>query len=336
MFEPINFSIMNETDVREEILAPFIHRLGYRTGGDNQVLREIPLRYPYNYIGKKNHSKDPILRGKPDYILEAKGKVRWVLEAKAPDQEISADILEQAWSYANHAEVRAVYFAISNGRVFQLYQTNKSPGGNPIFSINYEDFDKNFTQIENILSPLSILRDNPDIILDMGKPLAPGFRSIIKVVGGYINYESNSVGIAAINQLQTAVTEGDVQRNESGEMIAYLRVLSPIRAFQELNEKLGLSSFEMLSKSEMLSSNPESPTSFVYDYEIAFQKGEKLYNLQNWEPFFLPGPLTCRVKAEAKGIIIGTTFAGIFVVHTQYRESSVEIKSTGKFELKIS
>ena len=62
--------------------------------------------------------KDPLLRGKADYILEASGKVRWVIEAKAPDVQIDIDAIEQAWSYASHAEIRAVYFVLSNGKEF--------------------------------------------------------------------------------------------------------------------------------------------------------------------------------------------------------------------------
>ena len=79
------------------------------------VIREQSLRYPRKFLGRKDLSKDPELRGKADYILEAKRKVRWVLEAKAPDGQITQDDIEQAWSYANHPEVRAVYFVLCNG-----------------------------------------------------------------------------------------------------------------------------------------------------------------------------------------------------------------------------
>ncbi len=40
LFEPIDFSKLNEQDVREEILAPIIRHLGYRRGTSNDVIRE--------------------------------------------------------------------------------------------------------------------------------------------------------------------------------------------------------------------------------------------------------------------------------------------------------
>lgn len=114
------FERFNETDVREEIITPLLHRLGFKSGTENDIIREQSLRYPREFLGRKNPKKDPVLRGKADYILEAKGRVRWVIDAKAPDVLIDDDAIEQAWSYANHAEVRAVYFAVCNGRTLTV------------------------------------------------------------------------------------------------------------------------------------------------------------------------------------------------------------------------
>jgi len=94
LFEPISFQNLNEADVREEILAPLIRRLGYRSGTEHNVIREQSLRYPRAFIGRKDSKKDPILRGVADYILEAGSAVRWVIEAKAPDVEIDIDTIE--------------------------------------------------------------------------------------------------------------------------------------------------------------------------------------------------------------------------------------------------
>ena len=96
MFEPIEFSGLNETDVREEILSPLIRALGYRSGTIHNVIREQSLRYPKAFLGRKNPKKDPILRGKADYILEAHGSIRWVIEAKAPDVIVGLDEIEQS------------------------------------------------------------------------------------------------------------------------------------------------------------------------------------------------------------------------------------------------
>jgi len=78
MFEVANIENLNETDVREQILAPLIRKLGYKSGTENNVIREQFLKYPKLSLGRKNQ-KDPLLRGKADYILEAYRKVNWVM-----------------------------------------------------------------------------------------------------------------------------------------------------------------------------------------------------------------------------------------------------------------
>ena len=98
---------LNEADVREEIIAPLIRELGYQSASAHNVFREQSLRYPRIYSGRKGAQKDFVLRGKADYIREAGGAVRWVIEAKAPACPINADDIEQAWTYANHPGVRA-------------------------------------------------------------------------------------------------------------------------------------------------------------------------------------------------------------------------------------
>lgn len=90
----IDFTRLNETDVREEIIAPLIRELGYRSSTEHNVLREQSLRYPRLSLGRKDTRKDPLLRGKADYILEAGGLVRWVIEAKAPTCDIDIDEIE--------------------------------------------------------------------------------------------------------------------------------------------------------------------------------------------------------------------------------------------------
>ena len=45
-------------DVREEILAPLLSYLGYKTGTPSNIIREQSLRYPRAFIGKKNTRKE--------------------------------------------------------------------------------------------------------------------------------------------------------------------------------------------------------------------------------------------------------------------------------------
>ena len=58
----MDFTGLNEADIREEVIAPLIRTLGYRSNTEHNVTREWPLRYPYNYLGRKNPKKDPFCR----------------------------------------------------------------------------------------------------------------------------------------------------------------------------------------------------------------------------------------------------------------------------------
>ena len=75
-FPVYDFNSLNETDIREEIIAPLLRYLGYRSGTSNNIIREQPLSYPKEFLGKKKKN-DPILRGRADYICDVKGQVKW-------------------------------------------------------------------------------------------------------------------------------------------------------------------------------------------------------------------------------------------------------------------
>src|ERR1700739_4327959 len=194
MLEPIQFENLNEADVREEVIAPLLRRLGYKSGTPNNVIREQSLRYPRLSLGRQDPRKDHELRGTADYILEIENRLRWVLEAKAPDPAIGVDDVEQAWSYANHPEVRAIYFALCNGRSLAVYRTSYGPEVPPVLSVTYDRFDQDFQLIENLLGPGALLRDFPNTAIDVGIPIAPGLRSIARITNGLVRYNTNSLG----------------------------------------------------------------------------------------------------------------------------------------------
>lgn len=333
MFEPLQFEKLNETDIREEILAPLVRILGYRSGTIHNVIREQSLRYPRAFIGRKNAQKDPLLRGKADYILEANGKVRWVIEAKAPDVNIDSDAIEQAWSYANHAEIRAVYFVLTNGKTLQIFQTNQGPNLGPIFSATYKELDEKLPHIKNILTPEAILRDHPEITPDLGKPLGPGLRSFVRITNGLIKYEKSSLGLRVLSELQTGIAEGAIERDEEGRMVAYVRTTGPSRSLQELNERLGLSTFEMLSPDGSISTDPGKPTTFLYEDTVILPKGEELLDLNTWKNVILPVNISCRVVAEARGFLSGNKLAGGFITRMNYLEIRMTVDMVGSFEV---
>lgn len=333
---PIPFEDLNETDIREEVLAPLIRQLGYRSGTPNNVIREQSLRYPMLSLGRKDPKKDPALRGKADYILEAQRRVRWVIEAKAPEISIGKDDVEQAWTYANHPEVRAVYFALCNGRHLLVFRTVHGPESPPVLLLTYEQLELDFQILWNLLSPEALLRDFPDVQIDVGLPIAPGLRSIARITNGVIRYESNSAGLVVLNELQTGVKEGAVERDSNGGLVAFLKTAGPSRSLQELNERLGLSAFEMTSTDSQLSTEPAHPTVFRYVHSIVLPAGESILDLNTWRHIQLPHNITCNVQAEARGSFAKGTFSGAFATAMHYLEANRSVHMSGSFEIHLA
>lgn len=335
-FEPLDFDQLNETDVREEILAPLLRELGYRAGTNNNIIREQSLRYPRSHLGRKEPRKDPELRGKADYIAQADRKIRWTIEAKSPTTGITTDEIEQAYTYANHPEVRAVYFCICNGRELRIYQTNRGPDADPLLVLPYEELNRSFQVVENLLSPASLLRDHPDQELDFGRPIGPGLRSIVRITGGHITYIENSLNLPQLRGLTVTITTGAVERSETGQLIAFLRTQSPFVSFQKLNERLGLSHFEVVSEDDVVSTDPTRPTEFSSVQEVIIPAGEKILDLQTWQEVQLTGNLPCRTYTLAKGILVQQDFVGDFYVEITYVELKATIEIVGKFEIHLA
>jgi hypothetical protein len=335
MLEPLSFEGLNEADIREEVIAPLLRRLGYRSGSRNDVIREQSLRYPRLSLGRKDRQRDPELRGKADYILEVEKRLRWVIEAKPPKVGIGGDDIEQAWTYANHPEVRAIYFAICNGRTLVVYRTVEGPEVPPVLSLKYENFERNFQRLENLLGPEALSRDFPHETLDVGIPLARGLRSMARITNGMVRFEKNNLGLRLLSELQMSVREGAVERDEENRMIAFLSTVGPSRSLQELNERLGLSKFEMISTDSQLSVNKERPTVFVYENRVILPAGERLLDLQSWKEIELPMNLTCDISASASGVFDDAVFSGIFTTSMKYL-GGLAIDMSGSFEMYLA
>lgn len=336
MFTPLSFEKFNESDVREEVIAPLLRRLGYKTGGENNITREQLLRYPKISLGRKDPKKDPELRGKADYIMEVGGRLRWVLEAKAPEVAIDVDAIEQAWTYSNHTEIRAIYFVLCNGRTLSVFRTVHAPDADALLSLNYEELETKFQLLTNLLSPEALMRDFPSLEVDVGLPIASGLRSIARITNGMIRYEQNSLGLALLNDLQVAITSGAVEREESGRLIAFLKTASPSRFLQELNERLGLAQFEMISEHTQLSTDIQSPTVFSSRNTIILPAGEEALDLTTWRRTKLLMNITCDVTVKAQGVYKERLFSGVFESILRYHEFGLDVALSGSFEIHLA
>jgi hypothetical protein len=334
-FPPFEFATMNESDVREEIVAPLLRRLGYRSGTGNNVIREQALSYPRNFLGRKKNS-DPILRGRADYLCVAKGRVKWVIEAKAPDAELTKEVEEQSWSYANHPEIRAVYFCLTNGKEFKVFQTNKGAEAGAIFHCKYEQIPSSLIIIENILSPDSILRDHPELEIDTRPPLGPGLRSLVRITNGLITFHGNTLDLQPLTGLNITVTQGSVERNENNKLEAYIETTVPYQSLQRLNEKLGLHSLRLLNEDGSLSTNRATPSTFVSTSYHVLPAGEPVLNLLTWreEPF--PMNIRTRVVTMASGHLDGSTFLGRFDAELLYEELKFSVGLAGSFDMHLA
>lgn len=330
----LRFEEMNEADVREEVIAPLIRRLGYRTGTDNNVIREQLLRYEFVFLGRKDPGKDPQVRGKADYILEAEKRVRWVIEAKAPQVEIDRTVVEQAWSYANHPEVCAVYFAICNGKLFMVYRTSDGPQPQAMLRLSNSEMEAKYQAIASLLEPASLIRDFPSYKADYGKPIGQGLRSLARITQGLVTY-GESPGMASfLKEFSTWIADGSIQRNESGCLVAFLKTVSPFRSIQRVNEKLGFADFEMVSADSELSSEEARPTVFTYENKLVLPAGTEFLNPLSGQPIILPQDIPCELSTVARGVYRDRELRGTF--QANFRYPTLPLTLDGAFKIHLA
>lgn len=336
MFEPIDFENLNEADIREEVIAPLLKELGYRSSGEHNIIREQSLKYPRKFLGRKKPNKDPLLRGVADYICVAGGKVQWVIEAKPPGVDLDLNDIEQSYTYACHPEVRAVYFCVCNGRELRIYQTSQSPDMPPLKCFSYENFSSSLGAIRGILGPDEILRDFPEQEPDIGEPIGPGLRSVVRIANGKIVYKASTLDNPAFEGMVIGVTGQAVERNEDGHLVALLKTQSFHEEFQRNNEKLGLDIFEAVSKDRTVSTDKSKPTVFIGEKHFILPAGEKILDINTWKHLVLPFNITCQTKTTARGFLNQKQFTGEFEAEIFYVESNMTVGLKGDFMIELA
>ncbi len=334
---PASLDGFNEADVREEIIAPLLRHFGYRARSCANIIREQSLRYPREFLGRKNPHRDPPLRGRADYILDVDGLVRWTIEAKPPSAPISTDDVEQAYSYARHPEVRAVYFALMNGAEFRVYQTDRAPDAPPLLTVFYADLPAATVRLENLLGPNAIRRDFPLVTPDVGQPIGPGLRSLVRIVSGIVEFQESEPAAPLLREISLFVTDGAIEHDVDGTLMLHAEAQSPFRSINRFNERMRLSRLALTSPDTVLSTSAESPTVFQQDLRVTVPAGETFPNLMAEEEFILHRNLDCRSTTVARGILKANRFVGRFRQRYEYihvpdiGESSV-INASGQFE----
>lgn len=330
LFGTYNLEAMNETDVREIIVRPLLHALGYQQGTDANILTEKTLRYSKIFLGRKNPDKDPDLVGRADYICEVISFGRWVVEAKSPSHELTVDDAHQAHTYAAHPEIGAIFSLLTNGREFKLYRISEPDL--PIFSWQTEETEQYLMNITNLLGPEAI-KQRVHVPVDLGKPLAVGLNSTAAMVGGHIVYEhhrSNAqlfANISTSDGMRASVIGKTVGRTEDGRIKGVLEVAGPYSAFDALNKSAGLTTYDFFTSDEYVSRDIEKPTIFQNTVIATIAVGTPIPALPGNPPGLggspLPFGMTMNIFTEAVGYFDNNRFKGTFEIFYDIRFENV-------------
>ncbi|WP_081175030.1 type I restriction enzyme HsdR N-terminal domain-containing protein [Rhizobium rhizosphaerae] len=348
-----NIYDFNEAEVRFHILDPLIRKLGYHNGNEVYLKLEEKLRYPYYYIGRKNPKKDlPI--GFPDYRAGLKGaRGSFIVEAKAANVDISVQDVEQAHSYAAHAEVGANYFVLSNGLETLVFQTLSGPNHAPIIHLKISELDDRFHELENVLNPINLARlckVNYDLKLKLGD----GLRSAVEIRSGeyqmaawdYRIYVDGLDFTAQLKpnfskldeQLETLrrnfelrVGEGNLFRDADGRIKAFIKFTGATKNNEESMKLIGLDRMGFSTTEQFLSHDPDGPTVFESSNEYMIAKGTKI------PPMFgaaLPIDLDVNIDVYVKTrmYLEGNQIKGDYLALSAY---SMQIPGTRQLRLEV-
>jgi hypothetical protein len=173
LFDNFDFRLLDdpefrEDSVREELVAPLLKALGYSAAPPYKITRSKPLKHPFVYFGtvKKNIT---II---PDYLLERDGEYVWVLDAKAPTENIdTGKNVEQAYSYAMHRDIRVPLYGLCNGHKLVVFHVSEEK---PVVDVPLRDIGPSWQMILSILGCKSAWPGGlrPDYLPDFGLALS--------------------------------------------------------------------------------------------------------------------------------------------------------------------
>ena len=349
---------MNETDVREIVVRPLLHRLGYRQGSDANIRTEVVLRYPKAFLGRKKPGKDPDLVGRADYICEVVSFGRWVVEVKSPSEAIDENAVQQAHTYAAHPEVGASFILISNGRRFALFRTGSLDAA--LLDFGRDELEAKLLPLFNIVGPDAIRKLAGLVRADPGKPLGRGLASRPDIVGGLITYEEHAsntplVPREMIEGLRLPVVGGRVERSDDGRIHAFVEVAQAAAMFRGLSDTIGaVDDYDFYSADEYVSTDPAQPTIFQNLYEKRTEPG-RIAKLAGFPAVPLPFGFDLKAYTQAVGYVEEGVFRstmqldydlrviGLAPMHRQLLEGRIgriperaAFGGKGSFEIKLS
>lgn len=149
-------SLRNEADVEQSFARRLLEKLGY---ADNDIVPKASLS-ELSVGGMRGHAQRNY---KPDFALRAKGKVRWIVEAKSPGERLD-DHEWQARAYCvllngdtDGAYVR--YYILTNGIETRLYDPSRNA---PLVVAKFEEMNDGspaFEEIKKRVDSKNILKE---------------------------------------------------------------------------------------------------------------------------------------------------------------------------------
>jgi len=167
--QDFDFSVLESPDfkedsVREEIVMPLLHALGYSSSGLNKITRSRALDHPFITIGSKRKPIQLV----PDYLLSVNENFTFVLDAKAPSEGIMTDDnLEQVYSYAIHPEIRVQHFALCNGHEFAFFDVRDKA---PLLRFRLSELDRHWQDFYRYATPAAALTSLPILLRTRTQP----------------------------------------------------------------------------------------------------------------------------------------------------------------------
>jgi hypothetical protein len=356
----------NEAEVRFHFIDPLIRKLGYPGGDDVFFKLEEKLEYPYFHIGHKSKKKDQPL-GFPDYRAGLKGRRgSFIVEAKSSKAGLGPKDVEQAHSYAAHAQVGANYFMLCDGKRLEVYETLSGPDHVSLVDMDVAELEARFHEIENVLSPENLAK-NCQVEHDLKLKLCDGLGSSAAVRSGEYTLENWFVRMFAggedvtdllkatvpeiallysqLEQLSTdfelRISDGTVARDADGRILAEVSFAGATKNNAEAMRLLGIQTMTFITDAEFLSVDSDVPTVFESTADFSVSKGVMV-------PPLLGKAVPADVDANgdilitARMVKVDRTILGEYGAFAEYRldipimgELIIELEHFGNFSMKL-
>lgn len=290
----------NEASVRFHIMDPLLRQLGYGGDDNTYLLLEEKLEYPYFHIGHRSRRDNPL--GHPDYHAGLKGaRGSFIVETKAGSTPLTLRDVEQAHSYAAHAQVGAHFFVLCNGLQIRIYETLSGPTADPIVTVPISQINERYHEIGNILSPGNLAKHckveyDRKLNLCEGLGSSASIRSGIYKISEYkyrflVNgedqtalFRTNMLQVSELdeqmemlkNVFELKVEEGSAERDENGLITAHARIAGVTIPNAEGMRMMGIQQLSFTTSEKFLSTEADNPTMFEATKEFALAEGAML------------------------------------------------------------